>query len=334
MAKYIVVGNNQEWCYYSWRDYINQHNDSVLYFKSFIPVSRLSIINKLCNHHFTNKSESIVRNIFAPLYYWLILMALKTKIQETTFLIIYDWNVYTRELDLFVYIKKHLPKIKLVYIFTNIVAISGAKKNGIAEKLTDVFDYIYAFDKLDSKQYGFRFHPLIYAGGKLPQYNKLEYDVFYIGNAKDRLCKLHEVYKKCIEANLKCKFFIVGVPKEEQVYNGIDYNHSLTYGEALDYIARSRCIIDVIQGNSSAMTIKVCEAVLYDKKIITSNKNVKEEIFYHPNNILVYDDRCTAEVIEAFLNQNSEPYSNEDKQLFSPDLLLADLYSYSEKEII
>ena len=204
-------------------------------------------------------------------------------------------------------------------MFSNVVKISGAVyKYGTFDHLTEVFDKVFAFDKNDAEKYHFDFSPLMYS--RSPHYQEKEkvFDVFYVGNAKDRLSELHQIYQKCFEANLKCLFYINGVPKSYQKFPGIHYNELLSYEEVLNFISQSKCMVDAIQGGSTAMTIKVCESVIYDKKLITTNENIVKESYYDESRFLLYNDKCE---FENFVRSSITPYSDEEKAYLSPQYL-------------
>ena len=55
--------------------------------------------------------------------------------------------------------------------------------------------------------------------------------------------------------------------------------------------------------------------IIYNKKLITSNENVKDEIFYDENMMLVFTGN---ESISDFLSRKSIPFSDKSKSLFSP----------------
>ena len=74
----------------------------------------------------------------------------------------------------------------------------------------------------------------------------------------------------------------------------------MEYDEVLDIVEQSLCIIDVPKPNQSGLTLRVLEAIFYNKKLITTNKNVVEEEFYNPQNILVWDNPTQEELISFF----------------------------------
>ena len=79
--------------------------------------------------------------------------------------------------------------------------------------------------------------------------------------------------------------------------------------------------MDAIQGNSTGLTIKTCEAVCYDKKLITTNKHVIEYPFYDPRYIRIIES--PDDIDEAFFSKNREVrYSKEGKEYFSASSFL------------
>ena len=137
---------------------------------------------------------------------------------------------------------------------------------------------------------------------------------------------LLEVFKQAKEEGLRCDFTIVDVPEDQQLYSDcINYNSKLSYDEVIKRIRRSRCLVDVIQGGSTGLTIKTVEAVMYGRKLLTTNQNVVNEAFYNSQNILVYDGNTS---ISSFLNIPLMQYTDDDKYVFSPDYLFSKIDEY------
>lgn len=198
-------------------------------------------------------------------------------------LLIFDWNPIADDQDFLKYIRNRHKNIKICFVFTNIVKITGAMSFGYIDKLNDWYDVVFAFDPINAKKYGFVYSPLVYdADTSYSREHTVSKDhlVFYVGQAKDRLPGLLLCYEKLKSIDVKCDFHISNVREEDIKYaNEIVYNKFMTYQECVDSIQKATCLIDVIQGDSSGLTIKTCEAVCYDKKLITTNKHVIEYPF-------------------------------------------------------
>lgn len=320
MKQYYVIGNGAEWCYYSWKGVLNKDN-TIHFINDELPFSGPRLLEALCQVHFALRFNVKRRLPFKRIWYHCILNKINIDKNDENYLIIYDRNRLLLDLDFFKYVRRKKPGIKIIYLFSNIVKFTGAKEWNILEYLNVYFDKIFAFDKTDAEKYGFSYFPLIYTKS-VPMNNiKPCYDLFYIGKAKDRYKQLIEVFEKAQSEGLRCDFHIVGVPKEEQMYGDIiHYDHPLSYREVLDRMNNARCIVDMIQGQSTAFTIKTCEAIIYDKKLITSNENVKNESFYSKNMMLVYSDNQS---LSHFLSIDSIPFDKKSKECFSPYTLFS-----------
>lgn len=315
MKQYYVLGNSSEWCYYSWKGVLDK-DKTIHFYNDIVPIKGSSIIKSLCNAHYSQRLNKKWRLPFKCIWFNKILKSININEENENYLIVYDRNKLLYNLNFFSFVRKKKPGIKIFYLFSNIVKYTGANELGILNKLNLYFDQVFAFDKVDAEKFNFSYFPLIYTPCMSMDSNYPECDLFYIGKAKDRYDQLIKVFEKAQLEGLKCDFNIVGVPKEKQLYSDIiHYDHFLSYDEVLNRIMNSKCLVDMIQGQSTAFTIKTCEAIIYNKKLITSNENVKDEIFYNEDMILVFTGN---ESISDFLSKKAIPFSDKSKSLFSP----------------
>lgn len=308
--KYFIFSNAQEWCISSWSGVSSLEN--VCFFKSMIPGYGKTM------SFLWLASIKLKLRFFRRLLYPFICNRISCESEDIPVFVFYDWNVLTYDTKFIVYLKNKFQNSTFVYLFSNVVKITGANHFGILDSLKSTYDLVCAFDEMDAKTYGFHYWPLIYTANPCYNWNAEDkYDLFYIGNAKDRLNALLDIYSKAIESNLKCKFFIVGVPEEEQKFkDGIIYNTRLSYEECLKYISESRCLVDAIQKESTGLTIKTCEAVIYNKKLLTTNLNISDSSVYSAENVYLYgeDDRDLSD----FIHDEITGYSAAAKAYFSP----------------
>lgn len=323
MKKLIVLGNGVDWCSKSLIGFAN--NSNVFILNKRIPVSEKT--QKVAQIYFSYKINKYVSMPFKKFWYSWIENYILNNISDGdyVYLLIYDHNVFGGERTFIEYVRKKFSKIKIVYIFTNIVELSAAKEKNYVEKLNDWYDVVFAFDPEDAKKYNFAYSPLIYDPD--PAYNKdtmenKENTVFYVGQAKDRLPSLMNVYQKLKKLGVRCNFHIANVPKKDIISaEDIVYNQWMSYEEAVTDIQKSTCLLDAIQRNSTGLTIKTCEAVCYDKKLITTNKHVTEYPFYDSRYIRIVES--IDDIDEAFFNENKEVhYSKEGKEYFSAGAFL------------
>jgi len=102
----------------------------------------------------------------------------------------------------------------------------------------------------------------------------------------------------------------------------------MPYEENLEYIKRSKCLLEIMQEGGNGYILRTCEAVAYNKKIITNNKILKDSEFYDENMISIFDNIEDID-IEFITNQNG---CYKDKNYFSPIKLLEKVVNILEKQ--
>lgn len=181
------------------------------------------------------------------------------------------------DMDYFSYLRAMYPECVCIMSFTDTVNSYYKCSNGSCGRKFDInlvkntFDFVLSYNEVDARKYGLIYYPLWYS--KVEMHDDIQdIDVFFIGRAKDRLNLIHQAYHELTDIGLKCKFFVSGVFKEKQIYEDILYNVELSYMEVLQYVNRSRGILELCQGGTCGFTLRCLEALIYNKNLITDNK--------------------------------------------------------------
>lgn len=133
-------------------------------------------------------------------------------------------------------------------------------------------DLCTTYDKAEAELYGIHYFQEKTFSKLLPEpeHASIEQDVYFLGAAKDRLPKILAIHKKLADAGVSCKFLIAGVPSEQQVNGkGIQYTEGISYLENLRNVISSKCILEVIQGDSVDITTRALEAIAYRRRLLT-----------------------------------------------------------------
>lgn len=321
MKRLIVLGNCVDWCEKSL--YKLKTFDGVYFTNKYLPVNG-NILNKIAKLHFCYTTNKYFNLPFKWIWYKSFIKKLKIKgdYNNDICVLIYDHNILGKEYKFIKYVKKRYPNVKFAYIFTNIVKYTAAREQNYINQLNDWYDVVFAFDPLDAKKYNFEYSTLIYDpdGQYADTPNNKDDLVFYVGQAKDRFDELISVYEKLENLNIDCDFHIVNVSQNQIKYeNDIEYNRYMTYNEALDRIKKATCLIDIVQGDSAGLTIKNCEAVCYNKKLITTNKSIEKYPFYDPKYIRIIESPDDIDA-EFFNNNKNVNYTDKGDNYFSADL--------------
>ena len=153
-------------------------------------------------------------------------------------------------------------------------------------------DQVYSFDKKDCEEFGaefFDFYSMLF--DKVTQ-KKLEDDkprILYVGGcrSKERLNMLHALYDR-LKKQAHCTFYLNGVDSVDANREGIIYNHPLSYAEVIELVQQHDVIVEIMNGNQAGNTLRLKEAVCYNKCLLTNNPLVKESPYYHPDFMQIF----------------------------------------------
>lgn len=155
-------------------------------------------------------------------------------------------------------------------------------------------DQVYSFDKKDCEEFGaefFDFYSML--PDKVPQ-KKLEDGkprILYVGGCrnKSRLDTLHALYNK-LKDQAYCTFYLYGVKPEDAIHRGIIYNHLLSYAEVVQLVQQHDIIVEIMNGTQAGNTLRLKEAVCYNKCLLTNNPIVKSSPYYHSNHMQIFEN--------------------------------------------
>lgn len=208
-----------------------------------------------------------------------------------------DWKKKVRDYDVVIvfavhlswkvlaYIRKKNPNVRLIVWFWD----SINEKVCYDKKYIDNCE-VWSFDKEDCIKYGFKENTQFFIERNGSKKKNILYDAMFVGREKGRKDIISEITTKLYSYHFKIYTYLLS----DNTQNGMEYD------EVLDIVEQSLCIIDVPKPNQSGLTLRVLEAIFYNKKLITTNKNVVEEEFYNPQNILVWDNPTQEELISFF----------------------------------
>lgn len=185
---------------------------------------------------------------------------------------------------------------------------------------------IWTFAKVDSEKYGFRYGGTFYnphllkLTGKENRESK-QTDVLFVGTDKGRKIYVNELENILTNEGIKCDFRIVDNFKS-LFYTG--YSREVSYLDLCKLICNSKVILDVVQEGQYGLTLRIMEAILFGKKVITTNKYLaKDEDFSSNENIYILD-KYNFRGLKSFILKPVIPYSENLKQKYS-------FYSWMER---
>lgn len=209
------------------------------------------------------------------------------------------------------YLNKKYPQIKVNIWYNNPIIKEISPKY-----FKDLNCKIWTFDRKDSSKYELKYKNqyIDLSPIELNKMTEKKFDIVFIGKNKGRLNLLMEIENTAKIQGLKTYFHIV--PSREDDLLSYDFKSPILYQELIKIESESEAIVDIVQEGQSGITLRALEALFLNSKLITNNKSVKKEKFYHPNNILILDKYNLKEMKE-FLEKPIYEVDKEIKHLYS-----------------
>jgi hypothetical protein len=260
--------------------------DNVRYIKYLKPSNKLvQFIYRI--HH----SEKINKYINIPLKRIWFGLYFKNDFKDTNPIcfLFFGRNLPLEKYGYVKYLKNKYFNSKFVCFFQDLIS---EHKNIDVLHIKNIFDLVITYDQNDAKKFEINYHPTVYSNYIVTDNNNIsKTDVYFLGADKNRLNKIIEIYSYLQSLGLKCSFYITNVKPENQFdYIGIHYIKSMTYEENLQHVLKSECVLEIMQENAQGFTMRTWEAIMYDKKLLTDNVEIKKATFYNASNILVFSE--------------------------------------------
>jgi hypothetical protein len=187
---------------------------------------------------------------------------------------------------------------------------------GPIDKL-DLFDLRFSFDKRDCSSYSMTFLPLFY----MDDYRDIEetpidpkYDFLFVGTMhSDRYGMIREI-KRYADAHSMHSYFYMYFPTPLLFYKMRYFDRNLTGAKKCEFrfsmlsrrdtvqaVANAKILIDSEHPAQSGLTMRTIEALGARRKLITTNADIINYDFFHPNNILVIN-RKLVEIPDLFID--------------------------------
>jgi len=177
--------------------------------------------------------------------------------------------------------------------------------NKEAEEKIKLVDKAFSFDPRDCEKYKMNLRPLFY----IEKYNdiakkpiKSEYDLLFVGTVhSDRYKVLKNMEVQLKEKGLK-PYYYMYLPSRLLYFfrkfflgefHGSKISEfkfkSMNQEKVINLVKKSKVILDIQHPKQVGLTMRTIEMLGANKKIITTNENVKKYDFYNEKNIYVID---------------------------------------------
>jgi hypothetical protein len=298
------------------------------------------LFNKLMKHfrdiNFILERRKIPRQWFIKLHHFMKLRALK----PDDILLCSGFAISG-----FIDLVKDLQCHKVLVLRDTIEVLNNSMKNkkkwlcqheDYIGKITPHFDKIYSFDLDDCQKYNFtylnQFLPFTYSEMEKLRYessrfSKTEKICFFIGEYwNDRVKVINSIAPTLHKNGYQTDFNLINYssnqitsPLCETEYYKL--GHKISYFENIEQVKRSDIILEIGQIGQAGVTLRAIEAILFNKKLITTNQSIKKYDFYSPEQIFILNNE-NSDNIENFLKLDFSPVSLDILYQYSADAML------------
>lgn len=317
---FVLIKNASDYYRLNYSDIL--HSKDVLYIDN--PVSGKNIIMQKL--HRIHNSMLINRFVNLPFKrFWFPYYLKNHMIPNNNVCFVFDVSPFyltTYMFDYFKYIKRLYPKAKYVLYYQDIISLCPEKYR--PNNMKDLFDLIITYDRNESINYNILYHPTV--GSRISVDSSddiIDTDVYLLAKAKNRLPLIIEVYDALSEAGLTCDFFVTEVQQKDRVFrNGIHYlDTPMKYIDNIRHVTKTKCILEIIQNNAVGYSLRLWEAILYNKMFLTNNQGMYKSEFYDERYVSIFDTAKDINKYCEYIKQGGN-YQNPFKKSIGPRSLL------------
>ena len=160
-----------------------------------------------------------------------------------------------------------------------------------------IFDWIYTVDEGDSIKYNLNLFPTPYS--VIDKYKTIipKNDIYFCGVTKDRGNKIKKILDAIEKNNITTKMDIFcnsmeykNLKNYKKVANIYENANFIPYFKVLEKTLQSRCILELVQENQNALTLRAYEAIAYNRKLLTNCKTILSFKYYNPAYIQYFEN--------------------------------------------
>lgn len=319
MSNYIIYSTKEDYYRVIYRDVINWENVEFI----VSPVAERSFLLRLLYKVMMSPKLAFLFKRFRSCLNSLYDRVFDNE-ERTIYLFFYgrlEWVDY----GLLDYLKKKHPDCLTVCYFQDLIA----KKKVDINKVKTQFDLVLNYDEEEAEKYSLIYAPTPFSYVKQNDISKIETDVYFVGQAKERLNEIYEMFNLLSSNGFKCDFYIAGVSEDKQIHTeGLHFiDETFSYLENLEKVSHCKIALELMQSGAVGYTLRTWEAIAYNKELLTNNTSLKHSKLAEKYNILTFEkiDNDVIDQLKAF-KRKEYTYNNE----FSPIKLLKEIDEYGK----
>jgi hypothetical protein len=239
-------------------------------------------------------------------------------------------------------LRKAQPKARFILYMWDSIKNKGKNTHDIISH----FDDRFSFDREDCNisHWNIKYRPLFFLNAytEISERPKKKYDLLFIGTIhSDRFKILSQIEAICRQQNLSWFYYMYFPSKLLYYLRSLrDYTlwrrtlndfqfHPLSKQEITALIETSQGIIDIQHPQQIGLTMRTIEVLGARRKLLTTNTDIVNYDFYHPNNIYVLD-RNNLKIDTSFFNRKMVRVDDFIYNRYSIDGWISEVFSLKE----
>lgn len=272
-----VIEGKRDYSYVIMLDAIKQGNLKIYTGPGFLKRGRGAEI-----HYRICRARSYLSRLFYPLY------LPKSGIERGESILLFnEAHPCLKNLGFITWVRKQYNAKTVLVLRNRIRNKKIPAVHGISlEILKQTFDLIATDEKVDAELFGLVFAPDPFS----PLTNrkaKIKYDICFTGGDKGRGEMISAIADQAEAVHAKYDFKIVDNFTKKVNLKYVSYQ---PYTEVIKQDMQSNCILEVLQPGQDSYTLRLQEAVCLNKKLLTNNPKVKEEKYYDPRYVQIFEN--------------------------------------------
>ncbi len=216
---------------------------------------------------------------------------------------------YGFEAEMGLFAKKYATA-KVVLFFWNRLVTDKLEMLDQARSQAAV-DAIFSFDALEAEKYGLLHNSTFYSMDLPKKVLPIQQDLFFGAANHGRRERALKIKKTMEEQGLSVFFHMTES-------RGIEDNRYLPYIDYLEKVFESRGILEVMREGQTGITLRCQESIFLEKKLVTTNRKVKDYQFYRPENIFILGED-PLETLNEFMDIPLQPLAQGFKDFYDSE---------------
>lgn len=285
----------------------NMKNSKVLILKDNYNSFEQYYLDKLnesgIDAEFYYTSSSVLRRAFT--HYALPFESLwygawKNNLDKYDYIIVFD---SLHSINLLKYIRKRYRK-RLIFWHWN--PIKKDKDISIWEETKKMCEH-WTFNPSDAEKYGMNLNNQFFFYQNQEDISKEE-SAFFVGTDKGRYKKIVAISDDLTNMGIAIDFHIISMNcNDTRKYIEKTY---MEYSEVMSHIRKSKVVVEIVQDGQNGLTARALEAMFFETKLITNNREICNFNFYNDNNIFIIGEDNN-DRLDAFLHTPFQPIEKE-----------------------